>query len=142
VSDSETGLSQCISINHNFFSSPTLPRIFTAMEEAQVRVELAINDVKDMIRQRLGKEVEDGLPLWELEWMGEVQALLERDSGWGWRGFWETIRTNVLAPVSPLCPPAMRHRFVREVIDQYKRRREWVVLADIRDTVLAVEAAL
>jgi len=44
-----------------------------------------------MIQQRLGM---DGL--WETEWVEEVQGLLERDAGWGWNGFWSTIRRNVL----------------------------------------------
>lgn len=38
---------------------------------------------------------------WQLEWAEEVQSLLERDAGWGWKGFWETVSRNV--KVSSIC---------------------------------------
>ena len=81
---------QCISINHNFFCSPTLPAIYAALCVSQRRVERSIADVHDMIIQRLGAGEEA-----EREWVMEVQGLLERDAGWGWRGFWECILLNV-----------------------------------------------
>jgi hypothetical protein len=30
-----------------------------------------------------------------MEWIEEVQGLLERDAGWGWRGFWDCVRGNL-----------------------------------------------
>ena len=30
-----------------------------------------------------------------MEWVQEVQGLLERDAGWGWQGFWEMILRNL-----------------------------------------------
>ena len=68
---------------------------------AQARVEDSISDVRDMIQHRLGM---DGP--WETEWVEEVQGLLERDAGWGWNGFWSTIRRNIL--VSAHVPLAQR----------------------------------
>ena len=82
----------CISINLNFASSITLPRLFTALLDSQLRVEESIADVKDMIQQRVGLQGP-----WEEEWVEEVQGLLERDSGWGWRGFWQMVLRNVKA---------------------------------------------
>jgi hypothetical protein len=43
---------QCVSINHNCFSSVTLPRVYDALHQAQGRVEESIADVKVMIRER------------------------------------------------------------------------------------------
>lgn len=86
---------QCISINHNFFSSPTLPRIYDALLASQARVEESIADVKEMIIERLGCESGD----WEVEWIEEVQGLLERDAGWGWVGFWECVKRNLLVRI-------------------------------------------
>ena len=60
------------------------------MINAQHRVEKSIDDVKEMIQSRLGM---DGP--WEEEWVEEVQGLLERDAGWGWKGFWEMLQRNV-----------------------------------------------
>jgi hypothetical protein len=88
---------QCISINHNFFSAPTLPRIFLALIISQNRVEESIQDVKEMIIERLG--LNGG---WEEEWVEEVQGLLERDAGWGWRGFWDCVQRNLAVCTSPL----------------------------------------
>ncbi|RXK36933.1 hypothetical protein M231_05766 [Tremella mesenterica] len=42
----------CISINHNFFSSPTLLNVFRALENAQSDVEDSLEDVKQMIISR------------------------------------------------------------------------------------------
>lgn len=220
---------QCISLNHNFFASLTLPRIFTAMEQAQTRVESAIADVREMIRQRLGDApysgpyeyeyqgsdsscstgsgrssdsgsdfgaeagqaglgthpaAEDGhcgagvhgagtgaavdqedhppamgvlqkgashdtpfarIMAWEVEWAEEVQGLLERDSGWGWKGFFETVLRNLRQPPAPerLSPAKeIRDGFVRVVVERYKLRREWVVLPHLRGVVREVEALL
>jgi hypothetical protein len=58
-------------------------------------VEESISDVKEMIQQRLGLEGP-----WEKEWADEVQGLLERDAGWGWQGFWMTVKKNVMVSTS------------------------------------------
>jgi hypothetical protein len=42
-----------------------------------------------MIISRLGPDE------WRKEWIEEVQGLLERDAGWGWRGFWKCVRMNL-----------------------------------------------
>jgi hypothetical protein len=86
-----------MSINHNFFSAPTLPRIYSALCDSQRRVEESIYDVKEMILLRLGPDPGSG---WEEEWTSEVQGLLEMDAGWGWRGFWECVCKNVTVSLS------------------------------------------
>ncbi|WVQ95261.1 hypothetical protein IAU59_002356 [Kwoniella sp. CBS 9459] len=130
-------LNFCISINHNFFASPTLPRIYDTLVQSQDRVEESIADVKDMIIERLGSEGDE----WEKEWVEEVQGLLERDAGWGWRGFWETIEKNLRDPPAEcgLSPSLeMRNRWVQEVIQRYEERREWIFLPETQATVLRV----
>ncbi|WWD19373.1 hypothetical protein CI109_103833 [Kwoniella shandongensis] len=131
----------CISINHNFFASPTLPSIHHTLCVSQKRVEEAISDVKEMIIERLGTDTD----AWEKEWVEEVQGLLERDAGWGWKGFWETVLQNLNYPPAAenLSPPmAMRDAWVREVIHLYKTRREWIYLAEVRRTVEEIETLL
>ncbi|TYJ57249.1 hypothetical protein B9479_001982 [Cryptococcus floricola] len=128
----------CISINHNFFSSPTLPRIYETLCVSQIRVEESILDVKEMIIDRLGTK--DGS--WEKEWFDEVQSLLEMDAGWNWKGFWVTVKKNL--EMSPslehdLPPTPLQHEWVWKVITRYKERREWVVLDNVKDIVLDVE---
>ena len=54
-------------------------------------MEDSIQDVKEMIIERLGSDN----PGWQKEWVEEVQGLLERDAGWGWRGFWECVERNL-----------------------------------------------
>ena len=86
----------CISINHNFACSITLPLLFASLLAAQSRVEDSISDVKEMILQRVGREGP-----WEEEWVEEVQGLLERDAGWNWQGFWQMVLRNVKVGTSP-----------------------------------------
>lgn len=87
---------QCISINHNFFASPTLGRIYAEMCAAHARVAASIEDVQADIRTRLGDtRLADGTPAWEAEYAAEVEALLARDAGWGWEGFWACILANM-----------------------------------------------
>ncbi|ODN92127.1 hypothetical protein L198_05799 [Cryptococcus wingfieldii CBS 7118] len=131
----------CISINHNFFSSPTLPRIYATLCLGQNRVEESILDVKEMIIDRLGTK--DGS--WEKEWFDEVQSLLEMDAGWNWKGFWATVKKNL--EMSPslehdLPPALLQYDWVREVIAKYKERREWLVLDAVKNIVLDIERLL
>ncbi|WVQ72679.1 hypothetical protein IAR50_002239 [Cryptococcus sp. DSM 104548] len=131
----------CISINHNFFSFPTIPRIYAALCVSQTRVEESILDVKEMIIDRLGQS--DGS--WEKEWFEEVQNLLEMDAGWNWKGFWATVKKNLELSSSvkhDLPPVPLREQWVRSVIAMYKERREWVVLDGVKETVLEVERLL
>ncbi|RSH85717.1 hypothetical protein EHS25_003858 [Saitozyma podzolica] len=82
---------------------------------------------------------------WEVEWAEEVQGLLERDSGWGWKGFFETVLRNLSQPSAPerMSPSKeIRDGFVREVVERYKMRREWVVLPHLRGVVREAEALL
>ncbi|WWC90364.1 uncharacterized protein L201_005297 [Kwoniella dendrophila CBS 6074] len=131
----------CISINHNFFSSSTLPRIYDTLCLSQERVEEAILDVKEMIIERLGQQDD----AWEKEWVEETQGLLERDAGWGWNGFWETIRNNLGHPPAPqqLSPPKYKvDEWIKEILQQFKLRREWVFLEDARNNIADIEAML
>ncbi|KGB76206.2 hypothetical protein CNBG_2044 [Cryptococcus deuterogattii R265] len=129
----------CISINHNFFASPTLPHIYRALCVSQDRVEDSIADVKDMIIERLGTKGDQ----WEKEWFQEVQNLLQMDAGWGWRGFWETIMKNLKCPPSVNAPiVSRRDEWIGGVIKQYKKRREWVVLDTVRTIVEDIESWL
>ncbi|WWC63674.1 uncharacterized protein I303_106279 [Kwoniella dejecticola CBS 10117] len=131
----------CISINHNFFSSPSLTRIYDTLCTAQERVEEAISDVKDMIIDRLGS----GGDAWEKEWIEEVQGLLERDAGWGWKGFWETVRKKVEMPPAKdsLSPPVeMRNKWMNDIIGKYKMRREWMYLEEVHQIVADIEISI
>lgn len=124
----------------------TLPRTFTALCESQSRVEASISDIKPMIISRLGKDAvsaDDGLPLWEKEWSDEVQALLERDAGWNWKGFWECVRRHVLNP--PACgdlspSTTLRDQWIRQIIQLYEQRRDWALMANVRAIVEDVRA--
>lgn len=139
---------QCISINHNFISSCTIPRVYQALCESQRKVEQAIHDIKPMIISRVGKDAlseHDSLPLWEKEWCDEVQSLLERDAGWNWRGFWECIRHNILRPPADIAfsaPVHCRDGWVKAVMGLYKLRRDWHMLADARTVVEEIEQAV
>ncbi|WVW85244.1 hypothetical protein I302_107282 [Kwoniella bestiolae CBS 10118] len=131
----------CISINHNFFSSPTLPRIYDTLCRSQARVEESILDVKEMIIQRLGSTGD----AWEKEWVEEVQSLLERDAGWNWRGFWETVAKNVITPPTPshLRPPVgMRDEWIRDIIERFKLHREWIMLDEVRTAIEKIEVVI
>ena len=58
---------------------------------AQARVAASISDIVPLVQERVGI---DGP--WQQEWVQEVQTLLAMDAGWGWQGFWETVRRNIL----------------------------------------------
>lgn len=90
---------QTVSLNHNFFSSVSLPRIYDTTLASQEEVTALILDVKEMIQQRVGI---DGP--WEREWLEEVQELLRRDAGWGWKGFWQTVLHNLNVRSFPFGP--------------------------------------
>ncbi|ORX38180.1 hypothetical protein BD324DRAFT_619872 [Kockovaella imperatae] len=130
----------CISINHNFASSPTIPYLFEALCVSQQRVEESISDVKEMIQQRLGKNGP-----WEEEWVEEVQGLLERDAGWGWSGFWDMIWANTQKPPAPasLSPPrALQDQYVLEAIRKYRNLPCSRFLPAVNEVVDHVERAI
>ncbi|CAK9784586.1 Clavaminate synthase-like protein [Cutaneotrichosporon oleaginosum] len=136
----------CISINHNFFSSPTLPRVYAALRANHGRCAEGIADVMSDIKTRLGDAVlPDGRKAWEAEWAEEVDGLLARDAGWGWKGFWACVRNNL---ENPPTEPGLRPGnsdvagFVRAVLELYKASAEWRLLPTAQALVSDVEELL
>jgi hypothetical protein len=162
-----TGASQCISINQNFASSHIMPTIYRNLLQSQARVEDAIDDVKIMLRDHAAKQsgtgvgaVNNNVREWEVEWLEQVQKLLEMDAGWGLRGFWAMVAYNLQVSTIPgksfgsivtsltfPCPQhppvdaSLRpsdeyvHAKIRPVVEDFRRRREYVVLKDLRRLV-------
>ncbi|EIW68489.1 hypothetical protein TREMEDRAFT_32435, partial [Tremella mesenterica DSM 1558] len=125
----------CISINHNFLSSPTLLNVFRALENAQSDVEDSLEDVKRMIISRHSGYVEE----WEKEWIQQVQDILRLDAGWNWSDFWDCVLRNISDSMDEYEPPKeMRDEWVREVISLYRTKREWKVLDDVREMIRRV----
>ncbi|KAL1413343.1 hypothetical protein Q8F55_001102 [Vanrija albida] len=139
----------CISINHNFFSSATLGRVYDTLRVSEARCAAAIDDVRDDIKKRLGtatvEVAGETLPAWEAEWASEVDGLLARDAGWGWVGFWTCVLENVTRPPTSaeLSPPREdRDAFVRAVLERYRGSPEWRLLPEARAVATEVEALL
>jgi hypothetical protein len=97
-------LAQCISINQNFANSATIVNIYSNLLESLERVEDSIRDILPMLQQRLSDQtafmvtcggVSESIMLWEVEWVDEVQKVLEMDAGWGLRGFWDMVLYNL-----------------------------------------------
>ncbi|CAD6586708.1 MAG: hypothetical protein TREMPRED_004516, partial [Tremellales sp. Tagirdzhanova-0007] len=68
-------------------------------------------------------------------WYEEVQELLERHAGWGWKGFWQMVRDNILHPPAmegSRPSTEMRNSRVMDVMEKYKSRREWMILQDVK----------
>ncbi|GMK53991.1 hypothetical protein CspeluHIS016_0105770 [Cutaneotrichosporon spelunceum] len=133
----------CISINHNFFSSPTLPRVYAALRSSHDSCVAGIADVLPDIKARLGDTVlPDGRTAWEAEWAEVLDGLLERDAGWGWEGFWTCVRDNLVNPPtgSNLRPADddVAH-FVCTALEQYKASPEWRLLPAARAVATEVE---
>jgi hypothetical protein len=40
-------------------------------------------------------EIDEIILQWELEWIEQVQSLLEMDAGWNFSGFWDMILYNL-----------------------------------------------
>lgn len=78
-----------------------MPTIYHNLLHSQARVEDAIDDVKAMLREHAVERVagDTEIPDWELEWIEQVQNLLEMDAGWGQRGFWAMIAHNLRVSV-------------------------------------------
>lgn len=79
-----------------------MPTIYHNLLQSQARVEEAIDDVKIMLRDHAAKQsgtessaVNDDVREWEVEWLEQVQSLLEMDAGWGLRGFWAMVAYNL-----------------------------------------------
>nr|ODN86252.1 hypothetical protein L203_04370 [Cryptococcus depauperatus CBS 7841] len=133
-------ISFCFSINHNFFSSPTLPRIYQNLLERQAEIEESISDVREMIIERLGVQGQ-----WEEEWIEEVQKLLKMDAGWDWRDFWSTILSNMERPPAPaqlVAPPKMRNAWILKTMEKYKKQKEWVMCKNVRVIIQQIEIRL
>jgi hypothetical protein len=101
---SQITVAQCISINQNFANSATIANIYANLLESLERVEDSIRDILPMLQQRLGGEtafeivdggVTESVMLWEVEWVDEVQKVLEMDAGWGLKGFWDMVLYNL-----------------------------------------------
>ncbi len=126
-----------------------------------------------MIQQRLGSvkagrttQVDEDVLEWEVEWVEQVQSLLEMDAGWNFRGFWDmmlyNLRVSVIRPLlvdetkvidpstsqSPAAPVSLRpsdasiKNTVRGIVADYRIRREWVILQNVQSIVLQVEEML
>jgi hypothetical protein len=84
-----------------------MPTIYRNLLESQLRVEEAISDVKMLLRdiatpvsspETAHSEV---VQPWEIEWLNQVQNLLEMDAGWGLRGFWGMVLYNLRVRITP-----------------------------------------
>ncbi|KAG7530480.1 hypothetical protein FFLO_05021 [Filobasidium floriforme] len=147
----------CISINHNYANSHIIRNIYDNLLASLRRVEESIADILPLLKQRLGSEkafsFTDGesredIFCWEVEWVDEVQKVLEMDAGWALAVFWDMVLYNleVSDRSSPPAPPELRPADdyvasqILPIIYDYKNRREWKVLGDTRATVLKAEA--
>lgn len=166
-------LVQCISINQNFANSATIANIYSNLLESLGRVEDSIRDILPMLQQRLGDQtafvVTDGgvsecITLWEVEWVDEVQKVLEMDAGWGLRGFWDMVLYNLQVSLarrfdnqmyssrhgsqSPAAPAHLRpsdayvSSQVVPLLNDFQARREWKVRPDLKATVEAIAAVV
>lgn len=142
----------CISINQNFITSFTIPLVYANLLESLQRCEESISDVREMIQQRLGSvkagrttQVDEDVLEWEVEWVEQVQSLLEMDAGWNFRGFWDMMLYNLRSPAAPVSlrpSDASIKNTVRGIVADYRIRREWVILQNVQSIVLQVEEML
>lgn len=124
-----TNLTFAVSINQNFASSITMPTVYRKLIQNLERVENSLYDVKEMIQQRLGDE-------WELEWVEEVQKVLEMDAGWALQSFAEMIRYNIQVPASSLRPPQEYvFRQIAPIMESMRHRREYNILPRLKGVV-------
>jgi hypothetical protein len=98
--------SQCISINHNYANSRIIRNIYDNLLASLRRVEDSIADILPLLKQRLGNEqaftytdgeTQEDIFSWEVEWVDEVQKVLEMDAGWGLAVFWDMVLHNLEA---------------------------------------------
>jgi hypothetical protein len=68
------------------------------------RVEESIADILPLLLQRLGSEkafsytdgkIHEDIFCWEVEWVDEVQKVLEMDAGWALAVFWDMVLYNL-----------------------------------------------
>lgn len=69
-------LTVCISINHNWCNSVSLPPMYDAICRRIVDVERELEDVRELLSSNAQNQE------WEVEWMNIVQDVLEKDAGW------------------------------------------------------------
>lgn len=115
-------------------------------------MEESISDILPLLRQRLGSETafrfadghrQEDIFAWEVEWVDEVQKVLEMDAGWGLAVFWDMILFSLVTPPAPshLRPPdEYIAAQILPIIADFKKRREWVIKGETRHTVQKVEA--
>lgn len=96
--------SQCISINHNYANSHIIRNIYDNLLASLCRVEESISDILPLLKQRLGSEkafsytdgeTHEDIFCWEVEWVDEVQKVLEMDAGWALAVFWDMVLFNL-----------------------------------------------
>lgn len=147
--------------------------------ESLRKVEQSIDDIKPLLQQRLGKQVAfqistsetetQDIFTWQVEWVEEVQKVLEMDAGWGLKGFWEMVLHNLqvgrvslksgcnkvcvlihvfLPEQNPPAPPEQRPTNayivsqIVPIVQAFKTRLEWQVLRNVRAVVQQVEVEL
>jgi hypothetical protein len=83
-----------------------IAKIYANLLRSLERVEDSIRDILPMLQQRLGEKVafqvqngsegcQEDIYVWEIEWVDEVQKVLEMDAGWGLKGFWDMVLYNL-----------------------------------------------
>ena len=75
-------LTDCISINHNWCNAVNLPALYTSMCHEVVRVEAALEDVRDMLAEAHKGKTGDGETEWRREFTKIVQDVTQKDAGW------------------------------------------------------------
>ncbi|CAO1634894.1 unnamed protein product [Sympodiomycopsis kandeliae] len=84
-----------ISINQNWCNSICLKSIYTGLKVDMHKTEVALDDVKDMMRQ-------GQTGAWEGEYWDTVQMVNKSNTGWNWSIFWKMV-SNWLD--KPSCGP-------------------------------------
>lgn len=113
-----------ISLNHNWCNSVNLPSMYAAMKRGMQEVEVALEDVRDMLMEQ-GRGQEAGAdagaaPLpqhWQQEFLSLVQLVSRSDAGWDWAQFWAMVASWLCPTDSKArsCPPHL-HPDVQEFV--------------------------
>jgi hypothetical protein len=64
-----------IPFSHNWSNEYNVETMYNVQVEATKRVENALDDVRDLLRDRVGQG-------WEKQWRDVVEDVLEKDAGW------------------------------------------------------------
>jgi hypothetical protein len=84
-------LTDCISINHNWANGNSIKNMYRSMCEEIVEVENALSDVRQLMEENWKTGERDDIDGWQKEWVGVVQDVLIKNSGWGWLDFWKIV---------------------------------------------------